>query len=230
MLRELAHFARSLPVAARLKRRLDGAAFLDHVESALDQAGKAKWRSALVSDLRGEVLEIGAGSGTMFRYYPAGAHVTAVDPDENLLALAAARAREAKARIELQVGVGEELPFPDATFDAVVCVSVLCSVSSVEKTLREIARVLRPRGALRLIEHVKSRATVPGALQHVFNPVWRSLNGCGCNMDRDPKPMLRELGFEILAVDSFQLFVLELPAAFVNEVIRAIRGESHPRL
>ncbi len=223
MLRELAHFARSLPVAARLKGRLDHAALLDHIESALDQAGKAQRRSALVSDLQGEILEIGAGSGRMLCHYPAGAHVTALDPDEELLALAAGRAKQAKARVELQVGVGEELPFRSATFDAVVCVSVLCCVSSVEKSLREIARVLRPGGALRLIEHVRSHETVPGTLQHVFNPVWRSLNGAGCNMDRDPKPMLDELGFEILAIDSFQLFVREFPAAFVNEVIRAIR-------
>ena len=43
-------------------------------------------------------------------------------------------------------------------------------------------------------------------------------------MNRDPKPLLRELGFEILAVDSFQLFAPEMPAAFVNEVIRAVRN------
>jgi hypothetical protein len=65
MLRELVHFARTAPSVARLQRHMDRAAFLDQVENALDLAGKARWRSALVADLEGEVLEIGAGSGTM---------------------------------------------------------------------------------------------------------------------------------------------------------------------
>jgi len=46
------------------------AALLDHIENALDQAGKARWRFALVADLRGEVLEIAAGSGAMFLSLP----------------------------------------------------------------------------------------------------------------------------------------------------------------
>ncbi len=140
MFRELIHFARNAPSAARLRRRMGGAAHLDHVENGLDLAGKARWRSALVADLHGKVLEIGAGSGAMFRHYP------------------------------------------------------------------------------------KSNRPITGALQQAFNPLWRALNGQGCNMNRDPKPILLDLGFEIVSVDSFQVFAPEMPAAFVNEVIRAVRG------
>ncbi len=224
MLRELVHFARTAPSSAGMKKRLAPAALLDHVEEQLDRAGKAHWRAQLVSDLEGEVLEIGAGSGTMFRHFPAGVRVTAVEPDEELRALAAERAKRALATIELQAGVGEELPFPDARFDAAVCVSVLCCVRSVEQTLREIRRVLKPGGGLRLIEHMKSERLIPGALQEVLNPVWLKLNGQGCNMNRDPRPLLRDLGFTIIAVDSFQVFVQHMPAAFVNQVIRAVRA------
>ncbi len=224
MLRELMHFARTAPSAARMKRRLTPGAHLDHVEAQLGRAGKAHWRAQLVADLEGEVLEIGAGSGTMFCHYPNGVRVIAVEPDDELRMLATRRAEEAAATIELQGGYAEALPFPDARFDAVVCVSVLCCVHSLEQTLREIRRVLKPRGALRLIEHMKSDRIIPGALQEVFNPVWLKLNGQGCNMNRDPRPVLRDLGFTIIAVDSFQLFVPDLPAAFVNQVIRAVRA------
>jgi ubiquinone/menaquinone biosynthesis C-methylase UbiE len=223
MLRELAHFVRFAPRAALLKQRLDGATHLDVVEAALDGEGKARWRAALVVDLAGEVLEIGAGSGAMFRHYPGGVRVTALEPDEALLQLAAARAREAPVPVEVQAGVGEELPFGDARFDAVVAVSVLCCVSSVEQTLREVRRVLRPGGSLRLIEHVKSDRTVPGALQELLNPLWRAVNGQGCNMNRDPRPVLRALGFIIRDVEPFQLFAPEMPAAFENLLIRATR-------
>ena len=224
MLRELAHFLRYAPSAGRLQKRTDRVAFLDRVEGQLDQAGKARWRAALVADLAGEVLEIGAGTGTMFAHYPVGVRLTAIEPDEGFLALAAERAKHAPVPIQLQAGVGESLPFPDASFDGVVCASVLCSVRSVRATLAEIKRVLKPGGRLRLIEHTKSERLVAGALQELFNPIWRALNRQGCNMNRDPRPALGVLGFTTRQADRFQIFVPAMPAAFENQVIWAVRA------
>ncbi len=223
MLRELIHFVRSAPSAGRLRNRMSPAEHLDRVEQHLDRAGKAHWRAKLVEGLAGEILEIGAGSGTMFEYYRPGVRVTALEPNDGLRAMAAERARKAAVSIELRAGLGEVLPFPDASFDGVVCVSVLCCVRSVEEVVRQIRRVLKPGGALRLIEHVKSEGVLAGALQDLFNPVWLKMNRQGCNMNRDPRPLLRDLGFRIVESDSFQVFVPEMPAAFVNQVIKAIR-------
>jgi len=200
------------------------AALLDLVESRLDLAGKARWRTALVAGLTGEILEIGAGSGAMFSHYPQGVRVTAIEPNEALRALAVRRAGEAAVPVDVRAGFGEDLRFPDASFDGVVCSSVLCCVRSVEETLGEIARVLKPRGSLLLLEHVKSDRLVAGALQEVFNPIWRALNRQGCNMNRDPRAVLRALGFTIEVVGSFQVFTPEMPAAFENLVMRAVRA------
>ncbi len=224
MLRELAYFVRHAPSTARLRRRMDRAAFLDTVEERLDQAGKERWRVALVSDLAGEVLEIGAGTGLMFPHYPAGVRLTAIEPDPEFLALAAERARGASVPIHCLAGFGEALAFADGTFDAVVIGSVLCSVRSVEQTLSEVKRVLKLGGKLRLIEHVRSERSLVGAQQTAFNPLWRAINRQGCNMDRDPRPPLRALGFQVVSTDRFQLFVPVFPAAFQNIVLSAVRG------
>ena len=81
MFRELAHFARHAPATLRLKRRLDQGALYDHLCARQDGLGLATWRAALCGDLRGRVVEIGAGTGLMFAHYPADAAVTAVEPD-----------------------------------------------------------------------------------------------------------------------------------------------------
>jgi ubiquinone/menaquinone biosynthesis C-methylase UbiE len=224
MLRELSYFACHAPSTARLRRRMDRTAFLDLVETRLDQAGKEHWRAALLGDLAGEILEIGAGTGLMFPHYPSGVRLTAIEPDPEFLALAAERARRAAVPIDTRPGVGERLQFPDASFDGVVIGSVLCSVRSVEQTLAEVKRVLRPAGKLRLIEHVRSERPVAGALQKAFNPLWKAINQQGCNMDRDPRQALRDLGFRVLATDTFQLFVPVFPAAFQNVVLWAVRA------
>ena len=49
-------------------------------------------------------------------------------------------------RIDYEIGVGEALPYDDATFDAVICVDVLEHVRDLEQVLVEVARVLRPGG------------------------------------------------------------------------------------
>ncbi len=76
------------------------------LESRLDEAGKARWRTALVAGLAGELLEIGAGTGMMFPRYPPGVRLTAVEPDEGFLSLAVKRAKQAPVPVEVQAGVG----------------------------------------------------------------------------------------------------------------------------
>ena len=72
--------------------------------------------------------------------------MTGIDPAAD--AIAAARAHAAARQIGYHVGVGEALPYPDASFDAVVCVDVLEHVNDLPRVVSEIARVLRPDGLL----------------------------------------------------------------------------------
>jgi 2-polyprenyl-6-hydroxyphenyl methylase/3-demethylubiquinone-9 3-methyltransferase len=75
-----------------------------------------------------------------------GADVTGIDPAAEAIDAARAHARTGGLRIGYDVGVGEALPYDDASFDAVVCVDVLEHVADLNKVLSEAVRTLRPGG------------------------------------------------------------------------------------
>ncbi|MCE0504216.1 bifunctional 2-polyprenyl-6-hydroxyphenol methylase/3-demethylubiquinol 3-O-methyltransferase UbiG [Roseivivax sp. GX 12232] len=94
-----------------------------------------------------EVLDLGCAGGFMAEALARrGARVTGIDPAEEALAAARAHAAEGGLTIRYDQGVGEALPYGDASFDSVVCVDVLEHVQDLDKVLAEVARVLRPGG------------------------------------------------------------------------------------
>jgi ubiquinone/menaquinone biosynthesis C-methylase UbiE len=166
---------------------------------AMDQAGVAAHRQALVADLHGRIIEIGAGNGRMFRHYPATVdEVVAVEPEPRLRAGAVAAAATAPVPVRVVDGVAEALPAKDGEFDAAVVALVLCSVPDQATALAEIRRVLRPEGELRFYEHVA--ATEPGLLRWsqriVDATVWPRLLA-GCHTGRDTAAAIVGAGFRI---------------------------------
>jgi SAM-dependent methyltransferase len=93
----------------------------------------------------------------------------------------------------------EALPFPDDSFDAVVCTLVLCSVRDPQRALDELRRVLRPDGSFYFLEHVRSDDPRTARLQDRVNPIWRFVaNGCNCNR---PTLSLIERSFSVDEVE-----------------------------
>lgn len=153
-------------------------------------------RAEMLKDVTGNVLEIGAGTGVNFQYYPPGAHVTATEPDPYMLERAKKRVSEAKVAIELRQVAAEELPFPDASFDFVIDTLVLCSVSDPRRALSEIKRVLKPGGELRLYEHVRYKNLIGALSQDLISPAWQWF-GAGCHPNRNTERYLRDAGFQL---------------------------------
>lgn len=108
----------------------------------------------LMGDLAGaHVLDAGCGDGVLICAVASrGAVATGVDPDPAMLAAARARASKDGIKAAFLDGRVERLPFPDASFDVVAAITVLCFVSDAAGALREMARVLRPGGRLVLGE------------------------------------------------------------------------------
>jgi ubiquinone/menaquinone biosynthesis C-methylase UbiE len=104
------------------------------------------------------VLDVGCGSGVVTREIAervgAGGRVVGLDPSPALLAVARELAQEAGIgdRVEFREGSALQLPFPDGSFDAVLCVTVLSHVPGGEGTIPELARVLRPGGRLGIFD------------------------------------------------------------------------------
>ncbi len=93
------------------------------------------------------VLDLGCAGGFMAEALAEkGANVTGIDPAAQAVDAARAHAAAAGHDIRYDVGVGESLPYGDASFDNVVCVDVLEHVQDLDRVLREVARVLRPGG------------------------------------------------------------------------------------
>ena len=113
-----------------------------------EKAGLSDMRKALVTQARGAVLEIGAGTGANLGLYPpAVTSLSVTEPDVFMLKRLERHAKaEAPAAMVLRAPA-EDLPFEDATFDTVVSTLVLCGVDDQPRAVREIRRVLRPGAA-----------------------------------------------------------------------------------
>lgn len=103
---------------------------------------------ALTGNLAGQrVLDVGCGDGAYsIRAAQLGANVTGLDISPMMLDAARRRAEAAGISVEWREGRAEALPFPAASFDVVIAVTVLCWVSDASAAVREMTRVLRPGG------------------------------------------------------------------------------------
>ena len=170
---------------------------LDLVMRALDLAGVRHARRRTAGRARGDVLEIGIGTGPNLARYPDGITLHGLDPSAPALAIAGRRARRAGRRVTLVEGGAEALPYPDDAFDTVVATFVLCSVGDVARSLAEARRVLRPGGTIRLLEHALSGHPTGGALQARTAPAWARASG-GCRLDHDVVGAVRAAGLDVL--------------------------------
>ncbi|HYE36928.1 class I SAM-dependent methyltransferase [Methylocaldum sp.] len=164
----------------------------DSVMSLADALGLAHWRRALAHTAGGCVLEVGCGTGRNLPLYPPGVDVIGLDPDLESLA----RARRRAPHVPLVAARVEALPFREGAFDTVVSSLVFCSVDDPVQGLREIRRVLRSEGQLRMLEHVRSSRPFRAWLQDRVQPLWTALSG-GCRPNRRTEAMVEEAGFRI---------------------------------
>ena len=223
MIRETYYFFRHAPKVHRLRKEMGRAEFQKDLVRREDAVGFAELRSRLVGDLEGHVLEIGVGTGATFQYYGRKARVTAVEPDDEFRAAAVEEAQNAAAEIQVVPGKGENLPFKDATFDAVSASTVLCCVTSPAKTLEELKRVLRRGGQVRLLEHVRSEHWLAGPMLDLLNPIWLRINNMGCNWNRRTLEHVQAAGFDIRSIESHKIYSEASPVAFPLRIIKAER-------
>ncbi len=147
---------------------------------------------------RGLVLEIGAGNGLNFAFYHPDTveRVEATEPDSVMLGFARERAAAARVPVNLVQAAVENLPFADESFDSVVVTLVFCSVSDPLRGLSEVRRVLKPGGALLMVEHVRARGAFAATMQNIVTPITRLVAG-NCHWNRDTEQTVLEAGFKI---------------------------------
>lgn len=166
------------------------------VLASLDERRVAPYRARICGDLRGTVLEVGAGSGLNFRHYRGAELVVAAEPEPTMLRNAARRVRSARVPIDLVRASAERLPIADRSVDAVVCSLVLCSVRDLDAAVAECSRVLRVGGKLRFFEHVRAERDAAARWQDRLERPWGWFAG-GCHPNRDTVAALERRGFDV---------------------------------
>ncbi|MDP2947019.1 MAG: class I SAM-dependent methyltransferase [Nanoarchaeota archaeon] len=102
-----------------------------------------------------KILEVGCGDGRFTKYLlHRGYKVTALDLSENIIdrIRQGIKGSQYEQNLKLYVGNLEKLPFPENTFDACVCVHVLHHTENIEKSVGEMARVIKKSGIVGFIE------------------------------------------------------------------------------
>jgi len=119
------------------------------------------------------LLDVGCGTGTLAiaakRLAGPGGRVTGVDASADMLARARTKAARHGLDIAFVQATAQALPFAHASFDAVLCTTVLHCLPAAQRDgcLSEMARVLKPDGRLLLVDFGGSAASKKGLFGHM---------------------------------------------------------------
>ena len=156
------------------------------------------YRRRMLAGLSGRVIEVGAGNGLNFPFYPDSVeHVLAVEPEPLLREAATNAARDAPVPVEGVDGVSGRLPAEEASVDAGVASLVLCSVPDQARALAEFRRVIRPGGELRFYEHVIASGSLAARVQRIADATFWPRVGGGCHLARDTGAAIEQAGFVV---------------------------------
>jgi ubiquinone/menaquinone biosynthesis C-methylase UbiE len=168
-----------------------------------DSITQSQRREALAS-VRGDVLEVGFGTGLNLPNYPE--HLTklvAVEPVRMLKDRVERRIAAAGMPVEqIHLDASGRLPLDDESFDFVVTTFTICSIAEVGSALGEMRRVLKSEGRYVFLEHGRSDDPRVAKRQDFFNPIQKVI-ACGCNINRPIDRLIRESGFDITDLDRY---------------------------
>lgn len=247
----------SLVIAARLRRQFwsgYGRYIWDRQRSAQTEA-LVRWVVGLVEGRAravGErVLDAGCGTGDYaIALGQAGFQVTGIDFAPGMLARAQSKLRRSnlgrvrEGAVSLrQASLDRRLPFPDASFDQAILVSVLQAVAEPSATLRELWRVLRPGGSLTVVHHprpslhalpllaeVRTRLARAGAagplmLALVLVKSWAERSGGTRYWSAEELAgLLRAAGFQVVSSEDARPIVVVAERRAGSIAVAAVRG------
>lgn len=142
------------------------------------------WRSRLLQDVQGKVLEVAVGAGANFPYYNRDTvELTAVDFSPEMLNSARRMAAGLNLKVSFHEQDIEKLELTESSFDCVVSTLSLCGYNDPVSVLNQMNRWCRPGGGIYLLEHGISHNRLLSLTQHIVNPAARLISGCHFNRD-----------------------------------------------
>lgn len=173
------------------------------INVALNTKETRKLRARVCADLKGEVLEIGFGSGLNLPHLPSSVtHLLAVDPSQVGVKLAGKRIAASKVPVDMIGLDGQRLPVEDASVDAVLCTWSLCTIPDAVAAVREAARVLRTGGTFHFVEHGLATDEKVQRWQNRLNGFQQRTAG-GCNLNRSIDAMIEAGGMKVTKLERY---------------------------
>lgn len=167
-----------------------------------------RYRRRLLRSARGEVLEVGVGSGASLPHYPASCTLTGVDLSEGMLSIARQRAHRVGIQAAFTQADAQSLPFDDSSFDTCVSQLSMCTVPDPVLALRELRRVCRPGGLVLLMEHTTSTSSLLAPICRRWAPC--ATRQVGCRPNRPVIELVRQARLRIDSVERHLAGVLVL--------------------
>jgi ubiquinone/menaquinone biosynthesis C-methylase UbiE len=174
------------------------APFYDVLDLPFEYGRYRKIRPLLFSGLSGSILDAGVGTGRNFPFYPPGAKIVGIDLSPAMLACAARRLPSAGVEIELRQMDVTHIDLPDRHFDAAVATFLFCVLPEELQVpgLRELKRVTKPNGIIRLLEYTRPQGAFRRAMTKVWEPWVRWAYGAA--FDRQTEQHVPEAGLHVV--------------------------------
>lgn len=192
---------------AKLGRKYNKQAWL--MARQPDDSKLAEWRHRLLKDAKGEVLELAAGAGANFPFYPAEVEeVTAVDVSPKMLRFADEKARKAQVDATFILGNIEEMDFPHGSFDTIVSTLSFCGYEDPVALFNKLAQWCKPTGTILLLEHGISTNKAIQTTQRILDPINHKL--VGCHLKRDMLQLIESSSLRVTHVESHAAGIIRL--------------------
>ncbi len=185
-------------MTSTLERYQRIAPFYDLLDFPFEYRRYRKIRPLLFEGLSGRLLDAGVGTGRNFPFYPPTADVVGVDLSPAMLTRAAQRLSDARAKVELKQMDVTRLEFPDRSFDAGIATFLFCVLPDELQVpaLKEIGRVVKPGGTIRLLEYTRPKDAFRKAMTRIWEPWVNWAYGAG--FDRRTQEHIPEAGIELV--------------------------------
>lgn len=166
-----------------------------HCFEWLDRLITGRYRRERFGDVEGRVLDVACGTGTNFRYLSDSVELVGIDISPEMLAKASDQLARLDVDGTLEQMDAQDLDFPDDSFETVISALSTCTFPDPVAALREMERVCRPDGTIRLVEHGRSDV---GPLARYQD--WRAdahYETAGCRWNQEPREVVTAAGLSV---------------------------------